>query len=79
MVIRTARLWTKKATTSTLRAAKKNPIPKYMNDSIMNTASNPLNTRASHPRQFAQSFTSAGRLGQPASHPVLKPMAFISD
>jgi len=67
MVIRTARLWTKKATTSTLTAAKKNPIPKYMNDSIMTTAYNPLNARASHPRQFAQRFTSASQPVQPAT------------
>jgi hypothetical protein len=66
MVSRTARPCTKKATTTTLRAAKKNPIPKYMNDSIMNTASNPLNARASHPRQFAQSsLQPAGSASQP--------------
>ena len=40
MVSRAARPWTRGATTSTLRAARRNPIPKYMDDLIMNTAFN---------------------------------------
>jgi hypothetical protein len=35
MVSRTARSWTRGATMSTLSAARRNPIPKYMIDSII--------------------------------------------
>ncbi|MGB8893216.1 MAG: hypothetical protein WCD13_02705, partial [Pseudolabrys sp.] len=48
-------------TTSALRTARRNPIAKYMDDSIMNTAFKHLTPAQAHATAGAQSLTSTGR------------------
>src|SRR6266849_2214677 len=63
---RTARPWARGTTTSTLRAAKRNPIPKYMIDSIMNAAFHALGAAQARPI-LELHLNRPARPGQPAT------------